>query len=102
MLARSEYPSNVVKAQSVGGRQAARLLSPGRLAGAGSSGVAMVASSWPRPAVTHSTPHMSHSHITTHHYLIIGTKLTRLNQYEHLTMLITPIGTIILWNCPCS
>lgn len=71
------------------------LLSP-RGPGAGSSGLPATAASRATASTHHSTPHMSHNHITTLHYLIIGTTFT-LNRYGHLTMLITPIGTIMLW-----
>ncbi|KOB74006.1 Uncharacterized protein OBRU01_09669 [Operophtera brumata] len=87
---------------SVWSRQAARRLhsqGPLRLSpcgiGAGSSGEARAGCA--TACTAHSTPHMSHNHITTLHYLIIGTTFTQLNRYGHLTMLITPIGTIMLW-----
>ncbi|KPJ02903.1 hypothetical protein RR46_02830 [Papilio xuthus] len=77
--------------------EAARFLSP-RKFNAGSSGVANTAVSCATACTTHSTAHMYHNHITTLHYLIVGTTFTKLNQCEHLTMLITPVvGTIILW-----
>lgn len=90
--------NTTVGARCVGGK--VPLVSPCGSGGAGSSGVASTASCT-NASTAHTTPHMSHNHITTLHYLIIGTIFTQLNQYESLTILITSTGTIILWKKSC-